>query len=46
MFEPSPEETNIGKPPFFKSWNRMYWLVIVSLAVQVLVFYLITQAYK
>lgn len=42
----SLEESTIDKPPFFKSWKGMYWLVVVNLAVQVIVFYILTQYYK
>jgi len=30
------------RPPFFKSWKGWYWLVIGVLAVQVVLYYLIT----
>ncbi|MFD1756642.1 hypothetical protein ACFSC6_15640 [Rufibacter sediminis] len=37
---------DIDPPPFFKSWTSMYWLVLGVLAVLILLFYLITEAYK
>jgi hypothetical protein len=38
-----PEEE---KPPFFKSWKGMYWLVLGNLALLVFLFYLFTKAYS
>ncbi len=46
MSEHSSEESTINKPPFFKSRTGMYWLVVGSLAVQIIVFYFLTQYYK
>ncbi len=46
MTEQLPAESTIDKPPFFKSWRGMYWLVVASLGVQVGVFYFLTQFYK
>lgn len=37
-----PEE----KPPFFRSWKGMYWLLIGFLAFQVILYYLITLYYS
>ena len=34
------------KPPFFKSWSGMYWLVLGNLAFLILLFYLITKIYE
>lgn len=35
----------LEKPPFFKSWAGMYWLVIGNLLVLILLFYLLTSSY-
>jgi hypothetical protein len=35
-----------GKPPFFSSWSGMYWLVIITLVVLIVIFTLITFYYK
>jgi hypothetical protein len=32
-------------PPFFNSWQGMYWLVLGNLALMVFGFYLITRYY-
>jgi hypothetical protein len=37
---------DIGKPPFFKSWSGMYWLVLGNLAFLILLFYFITKIYE
>ncbi|WP_181163708.1 hypothetical protein [Pontibacter mangrovi] len=42
---PAVEETPIGKPPFFKRWAGMYWLVLGNLAFLILLFYLLTKLY-
>lgn len=33
------------KPPVFKSWNGWYWLLMVVLAVQIIVYLIITQSF-
>lgn len=38
-----PEE---NKPPFFKSWKGMYWLVIGNLALMIVLFYCLTLYYS
>lgn len=40
------QEVDEGKPPFFKNWSGMYWLVIATLAVFILLFYLFTLRYS
>jgi len=35
-----------AKPPFFKHWSGMYWLVMGSLAVFILLFYLFTITFS
>ena len=32
-----------GGPPFFKTWRGMYALVLIVLAVQIVLYYLITK---
>ncbi|PKV63271.1 hypothetical protein [Pontibacter ramchanderi] len=34
------------KPPFFKSWKGMYWLVLGNLAFLIILFYIITRIYS
>ncbi|PTX18167.1 hypothetical protein C8N40_107206 [Pontibacter mucosus] len=43
---PVDEEPPIEKPPFFKTWNGMYWLVLGNLAFTVVLFYIITKLYE
>lgn len=35
-----------GKPPFFSSWSKMYWFVMGTLGVLILLFYLFTEHYS
>ncbi|MHA6249387.1 hypothetical protein ACXYMU_15705 [Pontibacter sp. CAU 1760] len=42
---PVDEEAPITKPPFFRSWAGMYWLVLGNLAFLILLFYFITSLY-
>ena len=37
------EEKNTEKPPFFKTWTGMYWLVLGNLAFMIAVFYFISR---
>ncbi|WP_018479715.1 hypothetical protein [Pontibacter roseus] len=37
---------NLDKPPFFKSWRGMYWLVLGNLAFLIILFYIITKLYE
>ncbi|WP_199474244.1 hypothetical protein [Adhaeribacter pallidiroseus] len=46
MSKSSPAESIIDKPPLFKTWRGMYWLVVASLVIQIIVFYFLTQYYK
>ncbi len=39
-----PAETD--KPPFFKSWKGMYWLVLGNLAFLIILFYIIPRIYS
>ncbi len=34
------------KPPVFNSWNSWYWLVLAVMALQVMLFYFLTQSFK
>jgi hypothetical protein len=36
----------LDKPPFFKSWKGMYWLVLGNLAFLITLFYIITRIYS
>ncbi|MBX0335245.1 hypothetical protein K3G39_18580 [Pontibacter sp. HSC-14F20] len=36
----------LDKPPFFKSWKSMYWLVLGNLAFLITLFYIITRIYS
>jgi hypothetical protein len=33
-------------PPFWKSWRRLYGLVLVELAVLIVLFYALTKAFE
>ncbi|MFD2245841.1 hypothetical protein [Pontibacter ruber] len=39
-------QEDIDKPPFFKSWAGMYWLVLGNLAFLIVLFYIITKIYE
>lgn len=34
------------KPPFFKSWKTIYYLVVGNLVLMILLFYLFTVAFQ
>lgn len=34
------------KPPFFKTWNAMYWFVFGNLVVVILLLYWFSQSFK
>jgi hypothetical protein len=40
---PPPIES---KPPLLPSWKSWYWLVMAALALQVIVYYYVTEVYK
>jgi len=46
MIDQTPQPPEDQKPPFFKTWNRLYWFVIGNLAVLIILFYLFTKAYQ
>lgn len=35
--------TDKGLPPFVRNWRRFYWLVVIWLMVQILLYYLFTS---
>jgi hypothetical protein len=39
-------EDEQGRPPFFSSWGRLYAVVLLNLAFQILLFYIFTRAFK
>lgn len=39
--QPDPD-----KPPFFKRWRSLYWLVIAALIFQIILFYGITKYFE
>jgi hypothetical protein len=41
MAQKGPQEED--KPPFFKTWRTLYWLVIGALLAQIILFYGITR---
>jgi hypothetical protein len=34
------------KPPFFKSWNRIYALVVAVLVLQLILYFLFTKQFE
>ncbi len=38
-------DTNEGKPPIFRTWKGWYWLVWMTMVVQVIIYLLITQSF-
>jgi len=40
------EPANNGKPPLFRSWKGWYWLVMMTMVVQVIIYLLITQSFS
>lgn len=41
----STETPQGERPPVFKKWNGWYWLVMIVLAVQIVVYTLITNSF-
>jgi len=39
-------ENGGGKPPFVSSWRRLYVVVLLNLALQILLFFLFTKAFE
>jgi hypothetical protein len=39
-------EEGIDKPPFFKRWSSIYWIVIANLVGLILLFHFFSEAYK
>jgi hypothetical protein len=39
-------EDDRDRPPFFSSWNRLYAVVLLNLALQIFLFYLFTVAFQ
>jgi hypothetical protein len=47
MKETDPKsKAGIDKPPFFKNWKGMYWLVLGNLVFLIILFYIITRIYS
>ncbi len=40
------EETAEQKPPVFSSWKGWYWLVLLTMVAQVMIYLMITQAFS
>jgi hypothetical protein len=43
---PSEENQPEDKPPFFKSWKGMYWLLMATLIFLIIIFYLFTRYFS
>ncbi len=43
---PGSDYTQDGPPPFLKSWKRVYFLILIYLALVIFAFYLFTRAYR
>jgi hypothetical protein len=43
-----PEKTDNeqDRPPIFSSWNRLYVVLLLNLAIQVILFYLFMKAFE
>lgn len=41
----SVESSETERPPVFKNWRGWYWLVILVLAAQILIYSLITNSF-
>jgi hypothetical protein len=39
-------ENNRDRPPLFSSWSRLYAVVLLNLALQIFLFYLLTKAFQ
>jgi hypothetical protein len=39
-------ENDRDKPPLFSSWSRLYAVVLLNLALQVFLFYLLTKVFQ
>lgn len=45
--EPENKENDeVGKPPVFSTWNRLYALVLLNLVILVALFYWFTKAFE
>ncbi len=42
----SVETVEEERPPVFKKWKGWYWLVVVVLVLQIIVYTLITNSYR
>lgn len=40
------QEPEFEKPPFFKSWKGMYWLLMINLVVLILIFYFFSRYFS
>jgi len=40
------ELEELDSPPFFKTWNRAYTVVLSELALLILLFYFLTRAFQ
>lgn len=39
-------ENDRERPPLFSSWSRLYAVVLLNLALQIFLFYLLTKAFQ
>ena len=40
------ESSSNEKPPVFQSWSRWYWLVVVVMIVQLVIYFLISFSFS
>jgi hypothetical protein len=40
------KEKDKSLPPFIKSWQQLYWLVVANLVLMILLFYLFGEYFK
>lgn len=41
-----PVEEIEEKPPVFKSWRTLYWLVFLNLVLLIILFYIFTKVFE
>ncbi len=42
----SPSPVDPEQPPVFKKWSGWYWLVMIVLVVQIIIYTVVTNSFK